>query len=145
MAFIRKAWRERPLSDKVGDVKEFLRELVEAWNRELSPLLNELRSEIQRLGGDYQVVSADYSMQRSDATILADATDGIVTLTMVSAADVKHYPVMVTKTDASANTVVLGFGAETCSGANTVTLLYQFVSVTVQSDGTNYYIVSTYP
>jgi len=146
MAFVRNTWRERAIELAKDGTEKLLEELVEAWNRELTPLLIELRGEVNRLGGDYVQTAVDYDVQRTDRGVIADATSGIVTLAMPPASEVTANRFFVTKTDATANTVVLDFdGSETCSGANTVTLTAQYVTVEVLSDGTNYMIASTYP
>lgn len=139
--------RERidALSRNQQSIARVLSSFVETWNREAIPVLMAIREETARMGGSRIVVTEDYDVLRSDRSLLVDATDGSVTLSMVPAADVDDYPFTVTKTDSTANAVTLDFyDAETCGGTGTQVLSAQYATITVQSDGVNYWIVSQY-
>ena len=79
----------------------------------------------------------------SDTFAPFDCTSGNLTATLPVASTFTGPPITVKKVDATANSLVLaGNGTDTIDGYNTVTLMYQYVSVTVyrRSDGTGWYI-----
>lgn len=80
----------------------------------------------------------------SDAygTVLGDATLGAFAVTLPPAADLPGWTFRVKKVDASANAVtVTPDGTETIDGAASYPLTVQYQSVTVQSDGTGWWIL----
>lgn len=83
----------------------------------------------------YQVVEADFG-----GTIKVNATSGALTITLVSAATLKNgFKITIKKVDNSANNVTIDpAGSETIDGATTLSLVSQYQSVTIISDGTNW-------
>ena len=76
-------------------------------------------------------------------TYLCDATSGNITINLPSASDYNNAPpITFKKIDASANTVTIdGDGSETIDGATTKVLSAQYNSITIISDGENWWIV----
>lgn len=75
--------------------------------------------------------------------IAMDATAGIKTVQLPSASRLAGYWVTIQKSDASGNAVTVStYGGQTIDGAASVALAAQFDRVTVQSDATNWIIVS---
>jgi hypothetical protein len=132
----------------MGDVIPFVRrraiardeDLREVINREIVPGLVGTRNRAaQRLG--YAVtVTADYEVESGVGLVLADATDGAITVTLPDAT-AGEFEVVVKKTDSSLNLVTLSTGTTTTiDGASTQSIAAQWDSVTVQSDLANWYI-----
>ncbi len=76
-----------------------------------------------------------------DTTVLADATAAAFDVDLPSAANVPDAVFTIKKIDASANAVTVDAGAATIDGAATYALAAQWQSITVQSNGTNWYIL----
>ena len=77
-----------------------------------------------------------------DSILLADATAGAVTVPLPAAADNEGRTITVKKIDASVNTVTLdGDGSETIDNAATKVISTQYASVSVVSDGAEWWIV----
>lgn len=100
-----------------------------------------LRDEVPSVTVDEDVV-----LDGTDRTVLVDATDDDLVVSLPSAASAFNGQVghiyTVTKIDSSANTVTLdGDGAETIGGEATHELATQFASVTIQSDGTGWVVL----
>lgn len=75
-------------------------------------------------------------------TVLVDATAAARTITLPTAASAKWRIYTIKKIDASLNTVTIdGDGAETIDGAATQLLLVQYQSITIQSDGAEWWIL----
>lgn len=89
------------------------------------------------------VNSSTYEMSIRDHVILAndDAAGGVITVTLplASVANSKHH---IKKLGSTANVVVDGSSSERIDGALTQSLTSQYESLTVVSDGTNWYILS---
>lgn len=78
----------------------------------------------------------------TDYTILCDASGGSLSINLPTAADAKWQEYNIKKIDSSANTVTIdGSGSETIDGATTAVITLQWESVTVQSNGTAWYIL----
>jgi hypothetical protein len=76
----------------------------------------------------------------NEEVILCDATSGAITVNLPDAIAGRIYTIK--KTDASVNTVTIdGDGADTIDGVATKVLVYQNDSVTVVSNGTNWFIL----
>jgi len=91
-------------------------------------------------------VTATGNINPLDDLILADATAGAITLTLESAVGADGRRHTIKKIDASANAVTIdGAGAETIDGALTQSLLAQYDSLTVISDGANWNLLAGYP
>lgn len=86
-----------------------------------------------------------YTVDAADIgrTIKADASGGAWTVTLPAAADAGDgFEITVVKTDSTTNAVTIdGDGSETINGAANTTLGYQWKSVTVRSDASNWQIV----
>lgn len=87
-------------------------------------------------------INASETLEDDDYLVLVDATAGAVTATLPTAASKEGSKVTVKKTDVSVNAVTVeGDGSETIDGAANVSLAAQYDSVTVASDGTEWWIV----
>lgn len=83
-----------------------------------------------------------YTATTRDRTIIADATSAAFTITLPSAASMIGSTLDVKKKDPSGNAVTIdGSGAETIDGALTQVVGSQYNSITVQSDGTEWWII----
>lgn len=86
--------------------------------------------------------SADYLATSSDNTILVDASGASRTITLPTASGTSGKDYTIKKTDNSANTVVVDANlAETIDGNLTMTLAFQYDSITIRSDGSNWHII----
>lgn len=81
-----------------------------------------------------------YAVQSTDTHLVCDATDGVITLTFPAAARVNGLEVTCTKTDASANAVML---SGTFSGAVNPTLAAQYKSKTIKAGNGVYYVTAS--
>lgn len=83
-----------------------------------------------------------YTATANDFCILVNATGGATTINLPAAATVSGYIYVVKKTDSSANLVTIDANAsETIDGALTRILSYPYASVTIQSNGTNWFVI----
>jgi hypothetical protein len=88
---------------------------------------------------DVTTQTADYTAGENDI-VLADASGGPLTVTLP--APDERVKVNVKKTDSSANAVTVATpGSETIDGDSSRTLTAQYVSRTITSDGTDYFII----
>lgn len=88
------------------------------------------------------VSSTNVTLGGGSFTRLIDATSGAVTVTLPAALGCTRRIYNIKKIDASANTVTIDANAaETIDGALTQVLTAQWQSITIQSDGTNWYII----
>jgi hypothetical protein len=86
--------------------------------------------------------SADYLATASDHTILVDASGAARVITLPAAASAPQLLLVIKKIDSSANTVTIDAdGAETIDGAATQVIGIQYMSLTIQSNGTAWYIL----
>jgi len=90
-------------------------------------------------------VTSDDSIVSSDRFIFVDATSGNVTLTALDASTYSGYIFTIFKTDSSANVVIIegsGGGDEIrgIPSQTTYQITNQYQSVTIISDGTNWYL-----
>ena len=75
-------------------------------------------------------------------TVLGDATGGAFAVTLPPAAELPGWTFRVKKVDASANAVtVTASGTDRIDGAATFPLAVQYQSVTVQSDGSAWWVL----
>jgi hypothetical protein len=91
-------------------------------------------------------VTANYSMfTGSDNTVLADATSGALTVTLPSAGGPNNTAIYIIKRISSAanNVTVATTSSQTIDGATTKTLGSQYATIFVQSNGSNWFIIST--
>lgn len=84
----------------------------------------------------------DYTINANDTVILGDATSGNVTITLPLASIASGYRFCIKKSDNSANSVIIArSGSDTIDGSTSATVTVQYVSITVVSDGSNWYII----
>lgn len=90
-----------------------------------------------------QQVTANYTiLLDEDHTVLVDATSGAVTITLPIAKNSDEYIFNIKKIDSSANAVTIdGNGSETIDDSTTYVISSQYDSITVQSDGTEWWII----
>jgi hypothetical protein len=93
---------------------------------------------------DVLTASAAYTPNKSDKTILADASSASFTVTLPGAAIVdagKTYTIK--RTNAGANTIIVdGNGSETIDGIASIRLNQRYDYLQLQSDGTNWLVIS---
>ncbi len=86
--------------------------------------------------------TTNYTITSNDTVIMADATSGNVTITLPTASSTSGYRFYVKRVDGSGNTVsVARSGSDTIDGATSQTLTAQYTSLTLVSDGSNWYII----
>lgn len=112
--------------------------LVEAWNRELTPLLNALRRGLLDALGVTVSITADdspYTVLSNGKFIRADATDGEVVVLLREATEAENSGVqflIVKKLDSSGNAVtVTADGTQDIDGATTAPLTSQYESIEI--------------
>lgn len=133
------------LMEKTGDGVASLRELGVGDPTAL-PTRDDADARYNRIGQGLNLgirtVTTSASVSIRDATVLADATAGAVTITLPAVADASGMVVSVKKIDASGNSVTIdGAGAETIDGAGTKVLAAQYNVSTVHCDGVAWWIV----
>jgi len=93
------------------------------------------------LSGTTAVSSTPYAHLATDSLILVDASSAAVTVNLIAVASHNGAPVTIKKIDGSGNAVTIdGNAAETIDGATTNVLASQYDSVTIQSDGTQWWV-----
>lgn len=86
--------------------------------------------------------TGNYTMIAEDRGILVDASGGAVTITLKTAASMSGREVWIKKTDSSGNAVTIDAnGSETIDDSTTVSVTTQYESVTMYSDGTEWWII----
>lgn len=86
--------------------------------------------------------TADYTATSSDHTILCNKSDGNITITLPAVSGCSGRIYNIKKIDSSAYTVTIdGNSSETIDGALTQTLTTQYESITIQTDGSAWYII----
>ena len=94
------------------------------------------------LSGSTAVASTPYTMLSTDSLILVDASSAAATVDLIAAAAHGGMPVTIKKTDSSANAVTIdGSGSETIDGATTLVLASQYDSATIQTNGSEWWIL----
>lgn len=118
------------------------------WSRGQRPVERQL-ADLENLLGRTPMffavrsVTAATTIVDSDDLVLVDATSGAVTVTLPLAAVNAGRRFTVKKTDASGNAATIdGNGSETIDGATTAATTTQYVAITVQSDGTAWWVVA---
>jgi len=88
--------------------------------------------------------TASYTASVSDHTILCNNNAGSITIGLPSAAGCQGRIYAIKKISAPGNSVIIaGYnGTETIDGSTSVSILVQYSSLMIQSDGTNWYIIS---
>jgi len=128
------------------DVKDFLRALhFELSNclvgsRYIGGLLNASDTIVNGLAINVTSVSDDYTTTQSDDVILCDASSDAITVTLMPASNVIGKIYYLKKVDSSGNAVTVdGDESETIDGSTTQSLSSQYDSITIISDGNNWY------
>lgn len=86
--------------------------------------------------------AVDYTATDNDYTILVDASGAARTITLPAVSGRVGTTYNIKKTDSSANTVTVdGNASETIDGATTKVLTTQYQSVTIQSDGSTWWVL----
>jgi hypothetical protein len=89
-----------------------------------------------------RTVSINTTILLTDYTVLVDATSGNLIITLPTAVSASGYAFNIKKIDSSVNTVMLdGNGVEVIDGTLTKIISNQYSSITVQSNGTGWYII----
>lgn len=87
-------------------------------------------------------ITADATLDALSGTVFADATAGNIVVSLPAAASVPGRIYTVKKVDASANTVTIDpAAAETIDGAATKVISAQWVSLTIQADGAEWFLI----
>lgn len=87
--------------------------------------------------------TANYSVTSSDYTIICNNTSGSITIGLPAVSGCAGRIYVIKKISASANNVVIdASGTEKIDGIATKTLTNQYESVMIQSDGTNWFVLS---
>jgi len=90
--------------------------------------------------GIQTVTAASDTLVDTDHTTLCDCTSNAITINLPTAVAGLRYEIK--KIDSSSNAVTIAAnGSETIDGSATVTLQSQFQSITIVSDGSNWFIV----
>ena len=117
------------------------------WEVELAKLALENRIADYLAGGGatrgaIRTITATGSIVSGDYAILANSTSGAITINLPTAAILAGRIFVFKRVNAGANNVVIDPAAsETIDGAATYTLSAQWASVTIISDGTNWFII----
>lgn len=87
-------------------------------------------------------ITSSTALTYTQSLVFVDATLGSVTLTIPSASGNSGKQFNIKKIDASINTIILDpIGSETIDGDTTLTVLNQYDSVTIASNGSNWFII----
>lgn len=109
------------------------------YNRRVEQSLDDLALEFRRV----RDVTASGTVRLMDATLVANAASGAITLTLPLAKDAKGRMYHIVKTDATANAVTIdGNGSETINGAATKSTTTQWAGWTIQSTGTAWLVIT---
>lgn len=83
-----------------------------------------------------------YTLTANDSVILADATGGAFTLTLPTAVGISGTVYDIKRINSGANNVTIdGAGSETIDGGTTAVLAFQYESISIISNGTNWHIL----
>ena len=104
------------------------------WQEEVSDVLGAFAQNIR-------TVTADTTATTSDRTILCDAASNTITVTLPPAADVVSFLLYIKKIDATNDVTIDPSGTETIDKGTTVVLTAQEESLTLHSDGTEWWIL----
>lgn len=86
--------------------------------------------------------TSNYTIGSADTVIFADATSGIVTITLPVASGLSGYKFYIKRIDASSNTcTVARSSTDTIDGVTSLTIDQQYTSLLVVSNGTAWYIL----
>jgi len=94
------------------------------------------------LGTAIVTKTASYTASVNDHTILCNNTSGAITIALPTAAGCAGRIYVIKKISPAGNTVTIdGYLAETIDGSNTYILSVQYTTVTIQSDGTSWWVI----
>lgn len=111
--------------------------------RMLAQSLRQVQETIRKVPTKVLSITASYTMDDADALILANATGGAITITLLTAAGRGGRRIIVKKTDASANLVTIdGAGSETLDDSLSLGLSQKNATREYMSDGTNWKLIS---
>lgn len=109
-----------------------------------SDLLATFAGSISTKGFDANLVTKTgaYTLTSSDYTVICNATGGAFTITLPTAASHTGRIYYIKKIDSSANAVTVdGDSSETIDDSTTAVLTAQYESITIQSDGSEWWII----
>ncbi len=87
-------------------------------------------------------LTSNTTLTRSHRTVLCDSSGGTFTVTLPASANSKYQIYEIKKIDSTGNAVTIdGNAAETIDGDLTKSLNLQNESITIQCDGSNWYII----
>lgn len=90
-----------------------------------------------------ETITTNTLLDNTHSTVLVDATSGDLTVDLPAASTCKRRVYCINKIDSTTNTVTIdGNATETISGDLVKQINIQYVSITIQSDGSNWYIVA---
>lgn len=91
-----------------------------------------------------ETVTASYTADAGDSTILCNCSAGAITVTLPPASTVEAMTLCIKKTDGSVNAATIdAAGTETIDGALTVTLAAQWDGRVLQSNGSNWVVLAS--
>lgn len=112
------------------------------WPRKVKMSFDLLADDFLGIAPSSVSVTAAYTVPVGVDLVLVDATSAGVTVTLPAASGATKRRITVKKVDASGNAVTIdGSGTETIDGTTTHAMSTQYESATVQSDGTQWWIV----
>lgn len=85
-------------------------------------------------------VTTNTTLTDANGTVLVDTTAGNVTITLPNATTNTGKSFIMKRITAGGNTLTIATGGGTIDGSATVSMPLQYESLTMQSDGTNYWI-----
>ncbi|HSX28214.1 MAG TPA: hypothetical protein VLF60_02080 [Candidatus Saccharimonadales bacterium] len=86
--------------------------------------------------------TSNYTVSTTDTIVFANATTGNVTISLPTASSNAGYRFYIKRIDSSGNTCsVARTGTDTIDGATSISLDIQYMSLTVASDGSAWYII----
>lgn len=92
--------------------------------------------------GSIKTKTTDFSLTPYDFTVLCDASSGTLTVTLPYAAYVNGHIFSIKKIDSSSNPVTITtINPDTIDGSQTTSIDIQWTSISIQSDGANWYIL----
>ncbi len=91
-----------------------------------------------------RAITAHRTLTAQDSVILADATSGVITVTLPASSGLSGRLYFIKKTDAGANAVTIdGNASETIDGATTVALSSQYDARLIVCDGSNWHVIAS--
>lgn len=92
--------------------------------------------------GAYVAKTADYTLTAADLVVGADCTAGTIAITLPSAVGITGRQYIIKRLSDGGNTVnVITTSSQTIDGGTTANLAFQYQSITVVSDGSNWFII----